>query len=508
MQRQVGQHEPEAVGELLDQRLELAVRQARRSAAARAAARCPPRGRRSARRRGGGRGAASRRPIVESDGVLRRSPYDREILRLAFPALGALAAEPLYVLVDTAIVGHLGTTQLAVAGDRGDRARDRASRSSTSSPTARRRRSRGCTARAASDEAARVGAQAQWLALRDRRGAARGRSRRSPRPLVTLHGRRGRGRGRRDDLPADRRARRAAFMLASAGQGYLRGVGDLRTPLVILVVAHARQRRARAALRLRLRLGPGRLGVGDGDRAARAWARRSSRCSCAPAGAARGRADARADPHRVGDRGAHDGAAGRLPRRLGGARARRARRPRRAPDRASSCSSSSRSCSTRSRSPAQVMVGRMLGAGDAAGARAAARRMIGWSAAARRARSASLLLALGDGVPRAVHRRRPRWSTRAHADVAAVRRDDAVQRRGVRARRDPDRRRRHALPDVGDARRRPPSTSRSRCSRSPATGASSASGAASRALIVVRLATCGARFAGSRWARTGLAVRA
>src|ERR687884_707770 len=30
----------------------------------------------------------------------RRSPYDREILALALPALGALAAEPLYVLVD------------------------------------------------------------------------------------------------------------------------------------------------------------------------------------------------------------------------------------------------------------------------------------------------------------------------------------------------------------------------------------------------------------------------
>src|SRR3954447_22835761 len=38
---------------------------------------------------------------------------DREILALALPALGALAAEPLYVLVDTAIVGHLGTTPLA-----------------------------------------------------------------------------------------------------------------------------------------------------------------------------------------------------------------------------------------------------------------------------------------------------------------------------------------------------------------------------------------------------------
>ena len=39
--------------------------------------------------------------------------HDREIIALAVPALGALAAEPLYLLVDTAIVGHLGTPQLA-----------------------------------------------------------------------------------------------------------------------------------------------------------------------------------------------------------------------------------------------------------------------------------------------------------------------------------------------------------------------------------------------------------
>src|SRR2546423_651055 len=44
---------------------------------------------------------------------MRRSRHDREILGLALPALGALAAEPLYLLVDTAIVGHLGTAQLA-----------------------------------------------------------------------------------------------------------------------------------------------------------------------------------------------------------------------------------------------------------------------------------------------------------------------------------------------------------------------------------------------------------
>jgi putative MATE family efflux protein len=43
----------------------------------------------------------------------RTSPHDREIWRLALPAFGALAAEPLYVLADTAIVGQLGTRPLA-----------------------------------------------------------------------------------------------------------------------------------------------------------------------------------------------------------------------------------------------------------------------------------------------------------------------------------------------------------------------------------------------------------
>ena len=37
---------------------------------------------------------------------------DREILRLALPALGALVAEPLYILADTAVVGRIGTPQL------------------------------------------------------------------------------------------------------------------------------------------------------------------------------------------------------------------------------------------------------------------------------------------------------------------------------------------------------------------------------------------------------------
>jgi Na+-driven multidrug efflux pump len=37
----------------------------------------------------------------------------RALVRLAVPALGVLAAEPLYVLVDTAVVGHLGAVPLA-----------------------------------------------------------------------------------------------------------------------------------------------------------------------------------------------------------------------------------------------------------------------------------------------------------------------------------------------------------------------------------------------------------
>ena len=43
---------------------------------------------------------------------LHKSPFDREIARLAIPALGALIAEPLYTLADTAVVGHLGTPHL------------------------------------------------------------------------------------------------------------------------------------------------------------------------------------------------------------------------------------------------------------------------------------------------------------------------------------------------------------------------------------------------------------
>ncbi len=53
---------------------------------------------------------------VTRNGWWGRNPHDREIFRLALPAFGALAAEPLYVLADTAIVGHLGTLPLGGLG--------------------------------------------------------------------------------------------------------------------------------------------------------------------------------------------------------------------------------------------------------------------------------------------------------------------------------------------------------------------------------------------------------
>ena len=45
-----------------------------------------------------------------------RNPLDREIVRLALPALGALIAEPLFLLTDTALIGHLGSVPLAGLG--------------------------------------------------------------------------------------------------------------------------------------------------------------------------------------------------------------------------------------------------------------------------------------------------------------------------------------------------------------------------------------------------------
>ena len=48
--------------------------------------------------------------------AVKPASHARDILRLAVPAFGALIAEPLFLLADSAIVGHLGVAQLAGVG--------------------------------------------------------------------------------------------------------------------------------------------------------------------------------------------------------------------------------------------------------------------------------------------------------------------------------------------------------------------------------------------------------
>ena len=154
-----------------------------------------------------------------------RSSYDREILRLAIPALGALAAEPLYVLVDTAIVGHLGRSQLAALGIAATVLSTLAMFNFLQyGTTAQVSRATGAGENVA---AAQLGAQALWLSL------AIGIAARRPDCRTRRADRRPR---RRQGQTADHAVlylRIAAIGVPSAfvaigGQGFLRGVSDLR----------------------------------------------------------------------------------------------------------------------------------------------------------------------------------------------------------------------------------------------------------------------------------------
>jgi len=168
--------------------------------------------------------------------VKLRSPHDREILTFALPALGALAAEPLYLLVDTAIVGHLGRSQLAALGIAaailgGLFAIFNFLQYGTTAQVAR------AGGAGQNEIARRLGAQAVWLSL----GfgiAVSALVAIFAEPLVALMG--GEGQSAEYAVTYLRIAAvgfPAAF-LALGGQGYLRGISDLRTPLVIVIAGN------------------------------------------------------------------------------------------------------------------------------------------------------------------------------------------------------------------------------------------------------------------------------
>jgi putative MATE family efflux protein len=168
--------------------------------------------------------------------ALRAHPDDRDIWRLALPAFGALVAEPLYVLADTAIVGRLGTEPLAglaVAGTVLTSAFGVFNFLAYSTTAAVARRIGAREPRAAAEH----GVAGLWLAAG--LGLALTIVGLLAAPLIV------------DAMGASDAVRPHALtylrigllgavpmLLSLAGTGYLRGLQDTRTPLVIAVGAN------------------------------------------------------------------------------------------------------------------------------------------------------------------------------------------------------------------------------------------------------------------------------
>jgi putative MATE family efflux protein len=167
---------------------------------------------------------------------VKLSERDRRILALAVPALGGLAVEPLYVLVDTAIVGRLGTTPLGGLA--------LASTTLTSLLWVFNFLSYGTTARVAfltgrgdARRAAGVASQALWLAGLFGLPLATGVFLLA-RVFASVIG----GHGAVLDAAVTYLRISAlgmpAVLVALVGQGHLRGLSDTRTPFVVVAVAN------------------------------------------------------------------------------------------------------------------------------------------------------------------------------------------------------------------------------------------------------------------------------
>ncbi|MGC5017805.1 MATE family efflux transporter [Micromonospora sp. DT47] len=159
----------------------------------------------------------------------------RRIAALALPALVVLAAEPLYVLVDTAVVGHLGRVPLAALAVGGT--------VMTLTAWLGTVLAYGITGRVArrfgsGDRAAAVaeGVQASWLALGAGVVVALGMQLGGGALARTLVG------GGDDVAGAAAQWLRIAalgapgLLLAAAGNGWLRGIQDTRRPLLFVLV--------------------------------------------------------------------------------------------------------------------------------------------------------------------------------------------------------------------------------------------------------------------------------
>ena len=157
--------------------------------------------------------------------------HRREILRLAVPAFGALIAEPLFLLADSAIVGHLGVAELAGVGLASAVLHTAVGLmvflAYSTTPAVARAIGNGQLAKALA-----AGRDGVWLALL--LGlvlAAAGFL--AAGPILELMGARGGVHGFAVDYLRGSMPGLVAMLLIFAGTGVLRGLQDTRTPLIV-----------------------------------------------------------------------------------------------------------------------------------------------------------------------------------------------------------------------------------------------------------------------------------
>ena len=165
------------------------------------------------------------------------TPDLRTILRLALPALGALAAEPLYVLGDTAIVGHVNTQALAGLALGGLLLAETLGFVTVLEYGATAKVSRLYGA-GQQREALDVGVQATWFALGLGLLALVAIQVLADPALRLLAG--GATPAEHDALLWLRIASLGApfVLITAAGQGWLRGFQDTRTPFIVLGISN------------------------------------------------------------------------------------------------------------------------------------------------------------------------------------------------------------------------------------------------------------------------------
>ena len=162
------------------------------------------------------------------------SGVSREILRLAIPSLGAMVAQPLFLLTDAAMVGTLGTTAVASLALAGTVVQTVVGvlifLTYATTPLVSRRRGAG-------DEAGALaaGINGVWIALVVGVVLAIGVGAASTR-LVSLFGADATVTAAAAEFLAISAVGIPAMLVTLAATGFLRGFGDARTPLAVAVV--------------------------------------------------------------------------------------------------------------------------------------------------------------------------------------------------------------------------------------------------------------------------------